>query len=92
MGRIRKGFSRGSSVICTTASDPITTFGKEYNVLEYWGKHYQNHSLYKGDEWPKIMIDEDRRGLKKLLPCKYFMPKDEFISKERDTKLKKLGL
>ena len=38
------------------------------------------------------MINEDRVSLKKLLPCKYFMPKDEFISKERDTKLKKLGL
>ena len=92
MGRIRKGFSKGSSVICTVDIDSIITFGKEYIVLEYWGKHYQNHSLHKGDEWPKIMINENRRGLKKLLPCKYFMPKDEFISKERDTKLKKLKI
>jgi len=91
MGRIRKGFGKGSPVICTIEDYQVITFGKEYTVLEYWGKHYQNHSLYKGDEWPKIMINGDRGNLKKLLPCKYFMPKDEFLSKKRDDKLKDLG-
>ena len=46
MGRIRKGFSKGSPVICIIEDYSIVTFGKEYTVLEYWGKHYQNHSLY----------------------------------------------
>ena len=91
MGRIKAGFHKGETVIAVKSISEIITEGKEYIVLEYWGKHYQTRSsLYKEGEWPKIMINEDRQGLKKLLPCHLFMPKFEWLAKKRIDTLNKI--
>ena len=95
MGRIKKGFSKGSIVVCVKDEwqngSRFITVGREYIVIEYWPKTSTLDKLIH-TQYPRILIKEDRIGIKKLIPCSYFMPKDEFISKERDTKLKSLGL
>ena len=91
MGRIRTGFHKGEIVIALKSIDGILTEGKEYVVLEYWGKDYQTRSsLYKEGEWPKITINEDRQGLKKLLPCHLFMSKSKWLAKKRIDTLNKI--
>lgn len=89
MGRIRRGFHKGEIVIAQVSINEVITEFREYEVLAYLGKHYQRRSLYKGD-WPKIMISEDKHGLKKILPCHLFIPKSEWLAKRRIDILNKI--
>ena len=95
MGRIKKGFSKGSIVVCIKGEwsngNRFITVGKEYTVLSYWHKpNKSSHSILNSDNYPKIMIKEDTIGLQKLIPCDYFMPKNEYISKIRNEKIDKI--
>ena len=95
MGRIKKGFNVGSIVICIKdewqIDNRFITAGREYIILEYWPKpNKSKHSILNSEHYPKIMIKDDTIGLKKLLSCGYFMPKDEYIKKLRDDKLSKI--
>lgn len=94
MGRIKKGFTVGSIVVCIKGEwsngNRFITVGKEYTVLSYW--HMPNkssHSILNSENYPKIMIKGDTIG-QKLIPCIYFMPKDEYVRKLRNNKLSQI--
>jgi uncharacterized membrane protein YcaP (DUF421 family) len=93
MGRIKRGFSKGSVVVCIKDEWQIgrrfITVGREYIVLEYLPKNSSQNLRYI-DGYPKIMIKEDTIGLKKLLSCSYFMPKDEYLRKLRNDKISQI--
>ncbi len=87
MGRTRDGFKNGSIVVCID-TDNISwlTLYKEYEILWYVSKSVVS-PYSKGPNVPKIMIWEDRIGLKKLVSCDLFMPKHKYQSMLRDKKI-----
>jgi hypothetical protein len=88
MGRIKGGFRPGEIVVSKVGITGILTSGKEYLII-YYSPTNNTSSIFKTKDYPKISIKDDR-GLLKMFPCEYFIPKREWIKKVREEKLNKL--
>ena len=89
MGRIKRGFGKGSIVVCIKELGNINGFtvGEEYTVLSY--SHKPNKSSFLNSEhFPQIMIKVN--NILKNISCSHFMPKDEYVRKIRNDKLSQI--
>lgn len=90
MGRIKRGFSRGSIVVCIKEfgnSNGFITVGEEYTVLSYSHK-LNKSSCLNSEHFPQIMIKVN--NILKKIPCSYFMTKDDYVRKLRNDKLSQI--
>lgn len=89
MGRSKKGFSKGSVVVCIKNDwqngQRFITIGKEYIVLSYYRSHFRSPRGY-----PRILIKEDTVGGTRIVPCSYFMSKDEHLRLQRENKINEI--
>ena len=91
MGRIKRGFNKGSIVVCIEDEFQIgrrfITVGEEYTVLSYSHKPNKS-SIFNSEHFPQIMIKVD--NILKNISCSHFMPKDEYVRKIRNDKLSQI--
>ena len=85
MGRVKAGFENGDIVVCIDAAySSFLTQCREYEVISYW--HMDRRYKNADERFPAVIIYDDS-FMRKVIPCRYFMPKGEYLVNIRNSRI-----
>lgn len=83
--KVKDGFENGSIIVCIDVSDKAFLIeGKEYEVISYW--HMDRRYKNADDRFPAVIICDENSN-RKVVPCRHFMSKSEYLIKTRNSKI-----